>query len=294
MKCIFWEDKACAGELERTMSRISSTDLKANLTTSYTQIMNVATVPDFKLYVTGYGRFFNEHADWCSDLNLFPHKIPFWYRAKLTRELRQKCNDMTVKLNERIEEIVNDLNMQYVRAGSAKRIIFVDTDPVYENYRWCDGMKRDTWRDDTYFFNIKSNDYKGDGTLVAQPNTGPIVIDIGGIDIRTCMDDADAADDDGLMLRCVIARQWADSGNDVAQLNVPFPPEEGSASRDTLTVINSGKFTPTPASTDAYAKAFHPKTYPLAKIASRIYQQWLTGHSPGLINQPGSPGSPPF
>lgn len=39
--------------MTRTQAWISSAELANNLTQSYRQIMDLATVPDFKLFVTG-------------------------------------------------------------------------------------------------------------------------------------------------------------------------------------------------------------------------------------------------
>lgn len=39
--------------MTRTQNRIDSSELASNLTQSYKQIMDLATVPDFKLFVTG-------------------------------------------------------------------------------------------------------------------------------------------------------------------------------------------------------------------------------------------------
>lgn len=221
----------------------------------------------------GYGRFFNDHTDWCNKKNLFPYQVPFWYRADLTRVLRIKANTMTTNLNTRIIQVVNDVNQQYINSGSQKRIYYVDTDRTYENNRWCDGQDRDTWRDDTFFFNIKSDDLKPDGTVVAA-DSSPLVIDIGGINTDTCMDEADDADDDALMMRCVIAQQYAENSGSPSALGVVYTADDGSGT--TIQIVDSGKFTTSGAVFEKWAKAFHPKTYPLANIAGRVYQNWMS------------------
>ncbi|KAK4237627.1 hypothetical protein C8A03DRAFT_34430 [Achaetomium macrosporum] len=229
-------------------------------------IMDLATVPDFKLFVTGYGRFFNDHTDWCNDKYLFPYKIPFWYRAELTRELRIKANAMTADLNTKIAEVVNNVNQQYINSGSKKRIYYIETDRTYENNRWRDGQYRVAWRDDTFFFNIRSDDLKPHGTVVAG-DPSPVIIDIGGINTATCMDEAG---DDSRMIRCVAAQQYAENSGDPSDLDVVYLADDGSGA--TIQIVDSGKFTSSGAILDKWAKAFHPKTYPLANIASRVYQ----------------------
>ncbi len=104
----------------------------------------------------------------------------------------------------------------------------------------------------------------------------PLVIDIGGIDPNTCLDAADAADDDTLMLRCVVARQYADNSGSPSALGVVYPADDSSGA--SIQIVNSGKFTASGAILDKWAKAFHPKTYPLANIAGRVYQTWLGLH----------------
>jgi hypothetical protein len=217
----------------------------------------------------GYGRFFNEVTDWCNDLYLFPWIVPWpsFSRAKLTKELRNQANALTIALNQRIVSIIHSVNQIYIDKGSQKRVYFVDTDETYQGDRWCDGEFRKGWRDDTLFFNVDSPDRKGDGSVVTQ-SPDHLVVDIGGLNPATCFDAADDAGDDTMMLRCVIAELYSQSGG--AALGTVYTADDGSGA--TLQIVSTGKDVSTLSNT---AKAFHPKTYPLANIAGRVYESWL-------------------
>lgn len=128
------------------------------------------------------------------------------------------------------------------------------------------------WRDDTFFFNIRSSDLRPDGSAVANAeNSSPdMVMDIRGIDPDTCFDEADETDDDGLMMRCVMAQMYAAGGSQGPELGKPYASDDGAG---TFTIVN-GTATAQNVSLLVYqtSKAFHSKTYPLAHLASRIYQ----------------------
>ncbi|CAK7231429.1 hypothetical protein SEUCBS140593_007919 [Sporothrix eucalyptigena] len=267
--CVFWRTKHCDEDWERAELRVSSQDLIANLTQTYRQILDTAEEPMFKLFVTGYARFFNEYTDWCNDLPLFPNifKGP---RTALTREVRARANKLTEVLNAVIQKTTAAVAADYQRRNYQKSVIFVDTDRIYNAQRWCDGTYRSTWRDDTYFFNAFSKDLKRDGTTaVDTDDVQPHVIDIGGINVNTCMDAADDAGDDEYMTRCAIAMVYADNSTLRATLGTVYPSDDGSG--PSLQIIDSGTFTVSNIGT----KAFHPKTYPLTAVAGNFYQAWI-------------------
>ncbi|KAL1904162.1 hypothetical protein Sste5344_010142 [Sporothrix stenoceras] len=267
--CIFWHTGECDNEWARSERRISSADLVANLTQTYQQILDTAEEPTFKLFVTGYARFFNEYTDWCNNKNLFPN-IFLGPRTKLTREVRARSNKLTENLNTVIEKTTIAVTAAYRRRNSQKSVIFVDVDKVYDGERWCDGNDRSSWRDDTYFFNAFSKDLKRDGTTAVDTNDlTPHVIDIGGINVNTCMDAADDANDDDFMTRCAIAMFYAGNSTAQATLGTIYKADDGNG--PTLQIIDSGKFT-----TSAIGqKAFHPKTYALSAVAGRVFEAWI-------------------
>ncbi|KAF2110764.1 SGNH hydrolase-type esterase domain-containing protein [Lophiotrema nucula] len=98
--------------------------------------------PEFRLYVIGYGAFFNVDDDstWC---NNFSFVVPWHDRSqKLTLELRRDINDLVEQTNSKIEEQVLSFNNP--------KIGFIDVGSAFDGNRFCE-TGHSPW--DQYFGN---------------------------------------------------------------------------------------------------------------------------------------------
>jgi len=248
----------------------------ADVTAAHKRIITLATVLDFRLFVTGYGMFFNDETEWCNGKYLFAFPMVSGRRAKLTHELRRRANEMTANMTSRLAAAVYQVNKQYIRAGSKKRIIFADTDRTYEGNPWCDGEDRSPFRHDTFFFNIWSDDLKSEGTVISDKNKSQsVVIGIGGINpkhvLMKLMTLTTMALDSVVGLRGLSPMTQRPR---LRSLEGQGWPRMGSV-HISLQVIDSGHFSASKDYFGDWKKAFHPKTFPLANIAARVYQTWL-------------------
>ncbi|OJJ98707.1 hypothetical protein ASPACDRAFT_30615 [Aspergillus aculeatus ATCC 16872] len=146
------ESKSKARDL---MADDSENGLQSLLTAAYLSIMNKATNADFRLYVTGYPRFFNNETTTC-DYSSFH----FWWGkyngawdpriVYLTTAMRTEMNGLVQQVNSVISAAISEANTVLGSAG----VVYVDVEPYFEGHRFCeDGVKEpDSSRDATYFF----------------------------------------------------------------------------------------------------------------------------------------------
>ncbi|CAK7222079.1 hypothetical protein SEUCBS140593_004775 [Sporothrix eucalyptigena] len=274
--CLLWHSEDnCEKEWAKTTASIASLDPVRNLTKANRDIMDTATVPNFRLFVTGY--------------EALSFGVLWWSGPPLTREPRTRANAMTLALNQVIYGTVLHVNSLYDHAGSQKWATYIDTDMLYENARWCDGSKRKSWRNDAYFFNVFSSDQLSDGSLYAggasifpgHPDTShqSLVIDIGGLNFDTCLDDANDAENDNMMMRYVAAQMYAAAGKSGPStrdaLGTIYTTDDDSGG-STLKVVDDGGVT----INAFWDKAFHPKTYSLGRVAGKVYHTWDATSSP--------------
>nr|OQO27418.1 hypothetical protein B0A51_07869 [Rachicladosporium sp. CCFEE 5018] len=135
--CIYqaWKTAECAESLQELQDQINSGTLQDKINVA---LYNVAatgraaggTNPSrsFQVFVLGYPTFFNDQDKWCDDVSFgyWP-----WRKPKLTAELRQQLNALTVAVNGAIARAAEDL----VSMG----VIFVDgLDAEYQGHRYCE------------------------------------------------------------------------------------------------------------------------------------------------------------
>jgi hypothetical protein len=108
---------------------------------------------DFRLYVSGYARFFNENTTDCDQRSMgyWP-----WRKPKITQDLRQKMNTMVLSLNTQIQNAITEVNKQW----GNDRVIYVDIDRSFELHRFCEPgvIEPDNNRGDTWFFLLQGSD----------------------------------------------------------------------------------------------------------------------------------------
>ncbi|KAI9865474.1 MAG: hypothetical protein M1813_002364 [Trichoglossum hirsutum] len=96
-------------------------------------ILHRATKPTFKLYVTGYVKFWNADTDQCDSVSWNYWQIPGTSPPKMTKDLRKKMNDLLVAANAKIKSVVDSFN-----ANGENRVVFIDTDTAFEGHRFCE------------------------------------------------------------------------------------------------------------------------------------------------------------
>ena len=115
--------------------KIIDNELSSNLTNLYNAIKpKIATDPNNlgKVYVTGYGNFFNGNTSQCNGVSW-----SFWYqqlnKQYLTQDLRTRLNDMVDAVNSKIADAVKAAGDQFV---------FVNWDQYFTRYggRYCEGF----------------------------------------------------------------------------------------------------------------------------------------------------------
>ncbi|KAF2115103.1 SGNH hydrolase-type esterase domain-containing protein [Lophiotrema nucula] len=140
----------------------------------YTSVLTSSSLVEKWLFVTGYARFFAEEDDEPEDLCAQVSLGPVPGGAKPTRDKRVRINAAVLGLNALIQKAIVEAARQHPEA----RIRFIDIDPFFDGYRWCDKDERGEFRDkgDTFFFVGGGNDMEIDpnsGTAITKPRGPP-------------------------------------------------------------------------------------------------------------------------
>lgn len=110
-------------------------------------------VPDFKVFVTGYAQFFNEHNPQCNHVSFRPRWLPLARREYLTVEKRQALNKIAKDLNAALATAVMRASI-----GAPNRASFVNYDRQFEGHRFCDREEPNPDDPNTWFFTFGSNE----------------------------------------------------------------------------------------------------------------------------------------
>lgn len=97
----------------------------------------------FKVFITGYARFFNQTTTQCDTVSFKPWWVPLKSQY-LTIERRTKMNDLTLVLNNALRTAAEGFKDQGV--------IFVDYDGNFDTHRFCDRDEPNPDDEDTWFF----------------------------------------------------------------------------------------------------------------------------------------------
>jgi len=119
----------CAKVINETTHRVANDDEFAKgLAEQIEHVLGHSKFKDksnFKLFVTGYARFFNQDDPACDKYGLRLTGGP-----SLTRILRNAINDLVLLVNHKVEETVHKAN--------TPKAIFVDFDSGFEGHRFCE------------------------------------------------------------------------------------------------------------------------------------------------------------
>ncbi|KMP01654.1 hypothetical protein CIRG_01793 [Coccidioides immitis RMSCC 2394] len=176
----------CAKTTKATRTKIMGGEFKGTYNMVLDAILEKNPAESFRIFVTGYGKFFDEElTDECNNSS-----FGYWfgYRPKLTVEVRRYLND--------ISQTLNDVISQIIRERKDGRVIWVNWDPKFQGHRFCEPgkglMDQDTWFYDTSFRTTN----------------------IGVVDSRTCVENEMVESGDwGILALCAIAVTHANYPN---------------------------------------------------------------------------------
>lgn len=112
-------------------------------------IKDKALADNGHLFVTGYGKFFDEpiDGDACDKISFFP--IPQLAALNMTAGNRRRANEVVDLVNKNIEQTIADINHKAKRSwpheqdkkhmkSSKQQIQFINYDKFFENKRFCE------------------------------------------------------------------------------------------------------------------------------------------------------------
>jgi len=216
--------------------------------------------PHTHLFITGYPRFFNAETDQCDHVS-FKWLCSGTNRVlPLIKHRRQRMNDLTIQLNDRIKGIINGW-------PTGASITFVDTDPFFEGHRFCEeGTKEPSYRNDNiYFFPLEY--YTNDNLL----------FDANNVASGDCQALLDAGGDQADYFLCEIANS-VHEGNEVDLHN-------SSSNVDGADVVTSSS-----GSGGTFGRLFHPTINGNTAYKDAIMAMYSIYEASG---QPASPPSAP-
>ncbi|WYZ40297.1 hypothetical protein EsH8_IV_000638 [Colletotrichum jinshuiense] len=266
--CIFrfysFYSGTCETALQYVSDQIEGTDFEHRLEMVIMQILDRVQWekrPWFVITVTGYARFFNVETEECDNCTLGV----WWQGPKLTREVRQRMNDMVLAVNGKLRRSIDTVNSRF----TTPKVIFVDYDAKFDGHRFCEPNVTEPAYDrtETWFFLVGGKDNNPDvtdptpapnGTNVvteatrsqALPPRSPLV------DPDICLDPAERSGDWGSLALCYMARAIR------ADPLLRF-------AREDIMIQNSMFYVPT-----YYGKTFHPRSLGHEAVRDEIYRAW--------------------
>jgi SAGA-associated factor 73 len=216
--CIFrfysFYSGTCEEALQRTDRLIQGTEFDERLQVAIMEILDKVQwekQPWFTITTTGYARFFNADTEDCDQCSFGI----WWHGPKLTRDIRQRMNDMVLAVNAKIRSSVAAINARFTKP----RVLFVDYDAKFDGHRFCEPniTEPDYNRTDTWFFLVGGTDnelpnateskmasgLRSDATAAhthaALPPQSPLV------NPATCLDPARDSGDWGELALCYMA-----------------------------------------------------------------------------------------
>lgn len=197
---------------------------------------------------TLYPTFFNPDTDHCDDVRILR------YRPKLTKDLREKTNDLVRRANRAIERHLDsfllDDDNHWKHWPWHGRINTIDYNDGWDGHRLCEGFVTDGpgfSNPNVWILGVGGPDVEGDDVTASEAP------EISEVDINTCNPDSP---DLGEAYGCEVAKYIAEN-----------PDEDVS---DLLTYLPKW-----------ITKAFHPKTAGFREVRDQIHEYWF-GERPEL------------
>ena len=163
--------RSCDDQKAHSWGLINSPDLVNNIDHLINSIVTKGRKGsignDFKLYVTGYGEFFNADDPGCNEVTFARTANPNpdgKDHVKLTTDLRKEFNDMSKALNTAIEAAVNR-NLQ-----NGVRFVDIQGNGALDGHRFCEpGVQEpDQQNDNLWFWHYPYNEPNNQNTDLLQ------------------------------------------------------------------------------------------------------------------------------
>ncbi|EEH46873.2 uncharacterized protein PADG_02971 [Paracoccidioides brasiliensis Pb18] len=135
----------CIEQLSKSLKLIDSDEFAQTYDKVLAELLAKGAGPHFRILALGYSPFFDDAlTDECNNMSFGYWKM---WRPKLTVRLRRQLNDVSLHLNKRIVEIINE--------RGDDRIVWVDWAPQFKNHLFCQpGKSTPTDGDNTWFFDV--------------------------------------------------------------------------------------------------------------------------------------------
>ena len=194
--CIFRFNGEFSGNCAKVVQDASNTIDSQMFNQTYFGILDklFGKAESTQLIVTGYYQFFNADTTQCNTVTFC-----IWRSKrlcpKLTQKLRNEANALLLKLNNRLQSLVED----YSIANPHRQAYFVSADDAYEGHRFCEqNVKEPTDDPQTYFFEAK-DDKDRNPPLKGDPAWE-------GVNADTCLVAAKKSGDWGELAVCYMAK----------------------------------------------------------------------------------------
>lgn len=156
----------CQTLIDRSRAKLESGQIEQGAVDTLNAIMKKARdqklANEFKIYVLGYARFFNDQTTQCN--NVRGLRVPRFLRLSkpelLTVDLRKQLNDLAVKLNLALLAATK-------RATNPGQIVWTPIDDLFNTHRFCDRDEPNPNDPQTWFFTFYADDVAPTGSTPA-------------------------------------------------------------------------------------------------------------------------------
>ena len=147
----------CQTLIDRSRGKLDRGEIEQGAVDTLNAILKKAQskglTKQFKIYVVGYARFFNEKTTQCN--NVRGLRVPRFLRLStpelLTTDLRKQLNELAIKLNLALLAATK-------RASAPAQIVWTPIDDLFNNHRFCDRDEPNPNDPQTWFFTFYGND----------------------------------------------------------------------------------------------------------------------------------------
>lgn len=133
--CVYRFTASASGDCDQALADADnkiSTTLWNEVWNTVFGLLKKATKPTFRLYVTGYVKYWNADTDQCSNA-----AWTYWKASaqgnEMTKERRKKMNDLADKMNSVLASVVQNFHN-----NNEHRAFFVNYDAAFEGHRFCE------------------------------------------------------------------------------------------------------------------------------------------------------------